>query len=486
MKDLFISYAHEDMERVRSMVALFEANHLSVWWDRSIPAGKSFRDLIQGAIQDARCVVVVWSRHSIASKWVQEEADEGMQREILVPVLFDDVRPPIGFRSIQAADLSHWHGDDEDSALPRLLGDISNVLKAAAAGNAAGETVVDASPPAGASQARQQNAPSGAGWLQRVGPKRAFLVAAVGVVVALAFLANIPDSGSPPTQPRVAPDVSPNGPPAGQNGTAANSVQLVMAEPPTADYFVLPSIGQKPDSNLRLNKVSEAPNQIVDDADWWVGNSLERLTFEVPNSFRQRVGNLPATVPPVLNGLPVVKVIKGNPLFAIYGADSSSGRVLLAIDPNSGKQLFGFDFSLYEWPQSFDRKDQEFVQMATTWAHLDGDVLYVAHKHSTYAKSSHGLNAYITAIHVPANRILWRSQPLVSNAANFVVKEDAIVTGYGFSSEKDYLYVLNKADGRVVQQTQIKSGPSDLVVKDGRLYVRTYNVDYVFQFGGAG
>jgi hypothetical protein len=51
-------------------------------------------------------VVVAWSRDSIDSAWVSEEADEGKKRGILVPCLLDAVESPIGFRSIQAADLS--------------------------------------------------------------------------------------------------------------------------------------------------------------------------------------------------------------------------------------------------------------------------------------------------------------------------------------------------------------------------------------------
>jgi hypothetical protein len=43
------------------------------------------------------------------------------------------------------------------------------------------------------------------------------------------------------------------------------------------------------------------------------------------------------------------------------------------------------------------------------------------------------------AIDIPSNRILWRSQPLVNNAGNFVIKDDAIIAGYTFSGEKDCL-----------------------------------------------
>ncbi len=258
-------------------------------------------------------------------------------------------------------------------------------------------------------------------------------------------------------------------------------VQLTMAEPPPGGYFVLPTIGRQPDTPFRLVKTSERRNAITDTADWWVGNGLEPLTYEVPNPFRQRVGNLPATVPTRLKGLIVTKVIRGDPLLAIYGGDFSEGRYLLGIDSSTGKQRFAFDFAHYEWPQDFERANKEFVQMAITWAHVEGNILYVANSHSTYARSSRGYNAYVTAIRIPDNRILWRSQPLVSNAHDFVVIGDAIICGYGFTDEPDFLYVLNKADGRVAQRVPVKTAPSDLVLHSDQLYVRTYNTDYTFE-----
>jgi hypothetical protein len=69
----------------------------------------------------------VWSRHSIESQWVAEEADEGKQKGILVPVLLDAVAPPIGFRSIQAADLSDWQGGRETSRFLRFVGDVERL-----------------------------------------------------------------------------------------------------------------------------------------------------------------------------------------------------------------------------------------------------------------------------------------------------------------------------------------------------------------------
>ena len=97
MSDIFISYACKDRQRVQRLAEALEAREWSVWWDRTISAGKTFDDVIEEEFRSAKCVIVVWSSASVTSSWVTEEASEGQRKGILVPVLFEDVEPPIGF-----------------------------------------------------------------------------------------------------------------------------------------------------------------------------------------------------------------------------------------------------------------------------------------------------------------------------------------------------------------------------------------------------
>ena len=53
-----------------------------------------------------RCMIALWSKHSVGSPWVTEEAEEARRLgKTLVPILIQRVEPLIGFRAIQAADL---------------------------------------------------------------------------------------------------------------------------------------------------------------------------------------------------------------------------------------------------------------------------------------------------------------------------------------------------------------------------------------------
>ena len=60
-----------------------------------------------------------------------------------------------------------------------------------------------------------------------------------------------------------------------------------------------------------------------------------------------------------------------------------------------------------------------------------GGILYVETAHSTYAKSSYGLNAYLNAVDLKTKKLRWRSPALVANADNFVLLNGVIVSGMG-------------------------------------------------------
>lgn len=69
----------------------------------------------------------------------------------------------------------------------------------------------------------------------------------------------------------------------------------------------------------------------------------------------------------------------------------------------------------------------------------------------------------------------------MANCANFLVVGDGIITGHGFTDEKDYLYVIGRHTGKTVSKELVKSGPETLALIDDAFHVRTYNTDYRFR-----
>jgi formylglycine-generating enzyme required for sulfatase activity len=128
MRDIFISYAREDQPRAEMLAQILEGRGWSIFWDRTIPVGKTWRETIGRELADARCVIVLWSKNSIESRWVQEEADDAQGRGVLVPILIQNVQAPIGFRSIQAAHLENWDGTESTKAFHRLIADIAALI----------------------------------------------------------------------------------------------------------------------------------------------------------------------------------------------------------------------------------------------------------------------------------------------------------------------------------------------------------------------
>jgi hypothetical protein len=109
MSHVFISYARQDSPRAENLATALERSRIPVWWDPQIQLGDQFPEAIEDALNAATAVVVLWSRASIHSEWVIQEATIGWSRGVLLPVLLDAVQPPGEFAQLDCADLSNWN-----------------------------------------------------------------------------------------------------------------------------------------------------------------------------------------------------------------------------------------------------------------------------------------------------------------------------------------------------------------------------------------
>jgi hypothetical protein len=124
MTDIFLSYSSQDRERVRPIRDSLVAAGFDVFWDQAVPAGIDWDTWIRRHLGEARCAVVAWSIHSVASDNVRHEATIARQQDRLVPLLIDPLgadRFPMGLYATQAANLTTWAGSEDDPEWRKLV-----------------------------------------------------------------------------------------------------------------------------------------------------------------------------------------------------------------------------------------------------------------------------------------------------------------------------------------------------------------------------
>ena len=84
MADIFLSYAREDRDRAGIIARLLESGGWRVFWDANIKAKAEWRSVLESELASARAVIVLWSRASVASSWVTEEAERGREKLISI------------------------------------------------------------------------------------------------------------------------------------------------------------------------------------------------------------------------------------------------------------------------------------------------------------------------------------------------------------------------------------------------------------------
>ncbi len=142
MPDVFLSYSRDDQATARRFAQGFERAGFSVWWDQTLNAGEAYDEVTEKALEDAKAVVVLWSKKSVASRWVRAEATQADRSGTLVPAMIEDCKRPIMFELKQTADLSNWSGDTNDKDWQAYLASVRRLVeKGAAASPSAGTRI---------------------------------------------------------------------------------------------------------------------------------------------------------------------------------------------------------------------------------------------------------------------------------------------------------------------------------------------------------
>jgi formylglycine-generating enzyme required for sulfatase activity len=128
MADIFISYKREEQPVAKKLADALQKKGWSVWWDPEVRAGERFDDVIEKALIDTKCVVALWSKLSVESQNVKDEATYALNRNKLVPIEIEKVNLPFRFERINTGQLIDWDGSDSFPGFQKLVADIASIV----------------------------------------------------------------------------------------------------------------------------------------------------------------------------------------------------------------------------------------------------------------------------------------------------------------------------------------------------------------------
>lgn len=128
---IFLSYSRKDDEIMRRVREALKAKHLLVWVDEEglNPGTRSWKKVIQRAIDDTGCVVVILSPDAKESEWVEAELDYAeSQGKTIFPILARGNKQnavPFGYTLAQWIDIVE---KDYESEMDKLVKSIRKHL----------------------------------------------------------------------------------------------------------------------------------------------------------------------------------------------------------------------------------------------------------------------------------------------------------------------------------------------------------------------
>jgi hypothetical protein len=245
----------------------------------------------------------------------------------------------------------------------------------------------------------------------------------------------------------------------------------VVAEPREPNPYVAPPVRQAGDLT-----VEAPPRQRPDDA---IGGRLRTHVDGALSKGSPRIWVGPQ-VPwfvPLIEGTAELFLLDrvGDELMAFYRDPYDASSCGLGGDANCHYFVRLYDM---EGSQRWSVALHELLSAPTylevqdiRWA--DG-TLYFNEACQSYASGAKGQCSALVAYDPLAKEIRWRTRPLTSNGV-FLIHGDYIVTGYGFTDERDYIHVVRRSDGKIMQKLSVpKAAEGFVIAEDGLLEVTLY------------
>lgn len=109
MSYIFLSFSHADADAAQILITAFEQADLEVRTPASLSPRDSLHEAPGTLIEQASCVVVLWSAAAATALWVQHEVQTAIQAwstDRLILVVLDNTELPLGVRDLVTFDFS--------------------------------------------------------------------------------------------------------------------------------------------------------------------------------------------------------------------------------------------------------------------------------------------------------------------------------------------------------------------------------------------
>jgi TIR domain len=125
---IFLSYKREEVEDAKRVRDALGRAGFRVWWDENVQCGQQWSAEIDRSLQDAGCVVVLWSAAAVRSPWVRHESSKAMALQTYAPCRIELVPIDAPFDQVQASDLTNWGGEDNHPGFVGLQTRVAELL----------------------------------------------------------------------------------------------------------------------------------------------------------------------------------------------------------------------------------------------------------------------------------------------------------------------------------------------------------------------
>ena len=115
---IFISYSHQDIERVVRLIRRLQSKGFRIWYDSGIQTGAEWPEEVASHIKNCGCVLSLLSKNSTKSRHFKEEFNYAyhLQKPILVAYLENcELTPGVEMRVVsqQCIDCAHCENDED-------------------------------------------------------------------------------------------------------------------------------------------------------------------------------------------------------------------------------------------------------------------------------------------------------------------------------------------------------------------------------------